>query len=83
MLQETLSPNITWFREGMALSSEMVNSNGTLLIMNITEGVDATREGVSYHCTANNTFGTIHSRAANVCLMHVSWEGAEFIKKDL
>ena len=34
--------------------------------MNITEGVDATREGVSYHCTANNTFGMIRSRAANV-----------------
>ena len=60
------SPNITWFREGMPLSNEMVNTNGTLLIMNITEGIDATREGVSYHCTANNTFGTIRSRAANV-----------------
>ena len=60
------SPNITWFREGMPLSNEMVNTNGTLLIMNITEGVDATRGGVSYHCTANNTFGIILSRAANV-----------------
>ena len=60
------SSNITWFHEGMPLSNEMVNSNGTLLIMNITEGVDATRGGVSYHCTANNTFGMIRSRAANV-----------------
>ena len=60
------SPDITWFREGLPLINEMVNSNGTLLIMKITEGVDATRGGVSYHCTANNTFGTIRSRAANV-----------------
>ena len=60
------SPNITWFREGMPLSNEMVNSNGTLLIDNITEGVDATRGGMSYHCTASNTLGMIRSRAANV-----------------
>ena len=60
------SPNITWFREGMPLSNEIVDSNGTLLIMNITEGVDAKRGGVSYHCTATNSFGTNCSRAANV-----------------
>ena len=34
--------------------------------MNITEDVTSTREGVSYYCTANNTFGIIRSRAANV-----------------
>ena len=60
------SPNITWFREGMPLSNEMVNANGTLLIVNVTEGVDATRGGVSYHCTANNTFGMICSTAAKI-----------------
>ena len=59
-------PTIAWYREGSHLSSELVNTNGTLLIVNITEGVDATREGLSYHCTANNTFGMICSRAANV-----------------
>ena len=72
------SPNISWFREGMPLSSEMVNTNGTLLIMNITEGVDATRGGVSYHCTAKNTFGMIRSRAANVSYACELGEG-EFV----
>ena len=56
----------------------MVNSNGTLLIMNITEGVDATREGLFYHCSADNTFGMIHSRAANVSYACELGEG-EFV----
>ena len=60
------SPTIAWYRKGMPLSSELVITNGTLLIVNITEGVDDTREGLSYHCTANNTFGMIRSRAANI-----------------
>ena len=59
-------PNIAWYREGMPLSDELVLGNGSLLIVNITENTDATRGGLSYHCTANNTFGTIRSRAANV-----------------
>ena len=40
--------------------------NGSLVIENFVEGLHATRGGVSYHCTANNTFGTIRSRTANV-----------------
>ena len=32
-------PTIAWYREGNHLSSELVNANGTLLIVNITEGV--------------------------------------------
>ena len=63
------SPTITWYRNGMSLSTNqrvIINANGTLRIANITENTDATRGGVSYHCTAHNTFGTIRSRAANV-----------------
>ena len=60
------SPTIAWYREGTHLSSDLVNANGTLLIVNITEGVDATCEGLSYHCTANNTFGMIRSRTAKI-----------------
>ena len=59
-------PSIAWYREGTRLSSDLVLANGSLLIVNITEGVDATRGGLSYHCTANNTFGMIRSRTANV-----------------
>ena len=60
------SPTITWYREGMPLSDDLILASGSLLIVNITEGVDATRGGLSYHCTATNKFGTIRSRAANV-----------------
>ena len=60
------SPTIAWYREGTRLSSELVMVNGSLVIENLAEGMDATRGGLSYHCTANNTFGTIRSRTANV-----------------
>ena len=60
------SPNIAWYREEQPLADEVVMADGSLLIENIVEGVDATRDGLLYHCTANNTFGIIRSRAANV-----------------
>ena len=62
------SPTITWYRNGATLTNTLttVNANGTLLIANITEGVDATRGGLSYYCTATNKFGTIRSRTANI-----------------
>ena len=66
---EDPSPVITWYRNEMSLSTNQrvtINANGTLHIANITENTDATRGGVSYHCTAHNTLGTIRSRAANV-----------------
>ena len=59
-------PTIVWYRQGAHLSDKLVLANGSLLIRDIREGMDATRGGLSYHCTANNTFGTIRSRAANV-----------------
>ena len=62
------SPTITWYRSGMTFSNTRttVNPNGTLVIVNITEGTDATPEGLLYHCTARNKFGTIRSRTANI-----------------
>ena len=60
-------PNITWYRGSTRLPNNLVNaSTGSLHIVNITENTDATRAGLLYHCTANNTFGMIRSRAANV-----------------
>ena len=66
MISGVPSPTIAWYRAGTRLSEDFVLTNGSLHIVEITEGRDATRGGVSYHCTANNTFGTIRSRAANV-----------------
>ena len=62
------SPTITWYRSGMTFSNAQttVIANGTLLIVNITEGVDATQGGLPYHCTAMNKFGAIRSRTANI-----------------
>ena len=63
------TPTITWFRNGARLSLDQrltVNANGTLHIANITQNTDAARAGTSYHCTARNKFGTIHSRTANI-----------------
>ena len=61
-------PAITWYRSGMTFSNARttVNPNGTLVIVNITVDVDATRGGLLYHCTAMNKFGTIRSRTANI-----------------
>ena len=59
-------PTITWYRGGIRLSNNLVLGNGSLHIAEIRENIDATRGGLSYHCTANNTFGTIRSRAANI-----------------
>ena len=65
-------PNITWYHGSTSLSNNLVNaSSGSLHIVNITENRDATRAGLLYHCTANNTFGMIRSKAA-MSLMHVS-----------
>ena len=62
------SPTITWYHGGTIFSNSRttVIANGTLLIVNITEGVDTTRGGLPYHCTVTNKFGTIRSRTANI-----------------
>ena len=62
------SPTITWYRSGRTFNNTRttVNDNGTLLIVNITAGMDATPGGLPYHCTAMNKFGTICSRPANI-----------------
>ena len=61
------APLITWFRNGASLglnSRITMNTNGTLHIANITENMDATQVGASYHSSATNKFGTIRSRTA-------------------
>ncbi len=50
------TPTVTWYRGDTVLPSQFVTSDGSL-VMNVTEGVDASRSGVLYHCEASNVFG--------------------------
>ncbi len=45
------TPTVTWYRGDTVLPSQSVTSDG-FLVMNVTEGVDASRSGVLYHCEA-------------------------------
>ena len=38
-----------------------MNENGTL-VTNVTEDVDASRDGVPYYCVASNSVGAVRSR---------------------
>ena len=58
------TPTIAWFRAGNEIEGE---TNATLTVSPIT-GTDATVSGVEYYCEANNSFGRIRSRTANVQL---------------
>ncbi|KAL5494154.1 hypothetical protein EMCRGX_G015432 [Ephydatia muelleri] len=62
------SPSITWYRgDPPALVSDGHVINGSLVIANVVEGVDASRGGIPYHCTATSSgFGTIRSKTAVV-----------------
>ncbi len=65
------TPTVTWYRGDTVLPSQSVTSDGSL-VMNVTEGVDASRDGVLYHCEASNVFGSngspavLRSRDVNV-----------------
>ena len=65
------TPTITWYRGATILTDEFVTSDGSL-VMNVTEGVDASQSGVLYHCEASNVFGggstpaILRSRDVNV-----------------
>ena len=66
------TPSITWYREEAEVTNGNITDDGTL-VLNVTEGVDATRSGLLYHCEATNIIGrngtittTIRSRDANV-----------------
>ena len=67
------TPTISWFMEGAPIDSSFVTTDNTL-VLPVTQGVEATRTGVLYHCVASNTIGrpgseymaTIRSRDANV-----------------
>ena len=58
------TPTIAWFRAGDEIEGE---TSTTLTVSPIT-GTDATESGVEYYCEANNSFGRIRSRRANVQL---------------
>ncbi len=61
----------SWYRGDTVLPAQSVTRDGILLI-NVTEGVDASRDGVLYHCEASNVFGgngspaVVRSRDVNV-----------------
>ena len=72
-------PTVSWYRGNTLLDPDsndnlMVTTSGgspimsTLEIKIIEVGVDASRDGVDYHCLVENTFGTIQSRTAKVSL---------------
>ena len=44
---------VAWFREGTRIRNGVVKDDGTL-VLNVTEGVGATRDGVRYFCVAYN-----------------------------
>ena len=50
------TPAIAWFREGTRIEDEMVTDDGTL-VLNLSEGVEASRNGTLYYCLATNTIG--------------------------
>ena len=63
--------NYTWFRGSQELPESMVNVDGSLIVPNITEGENASREGVDYYCIASDNiqFGfdiAIRSRTITV-----------------
>ncbi len=70
------TPTVTWYRRDVVadnvVDASNVLSDGTLLIVNITEGEFASTAGVVYHCEATNTIGepefiaTIRSRDITV-----------------
>ena len=65
------SPTVeyTWFKEDEELPGSMVNETGHLVLPNITEGDNASREGVDYYCIAKDNIGfdvAIRSRTITV-----------------
>ena len=65
-------PNITvtWYRNDVVPrdTNHIIHDNGTLEITAIVDGVDATTDGVIYHCVLSNEVGSIRSRPALIQL---------------
>ena len=57
-------PTVRWFREGNELRYAMI-IRGTL-VTNVTENIEASREGIHYYCLATNMIGTDNSIIATV-----------------
>jgi len=58
---------VMWYLDGELLqadSTHIIHDNGTLEITHIMEGIDATVQGVVYHCVLSNQVGSIISRPA-------------------
>ena len=58
---------VTWYRDDQVLQTDnthIIQDNGTLEITVIMEGVDATVEGLVYHCIVSNEAGSVISRSA-------------------
>ena len=53
----TSGVSYTWFRGSNELPSEMVDEEGNLVVVNITEGEYASRRGVEYNCVASKVIG--------------------------
>ncbi len=60
------APAIAWFREDLPVDEDLVQNDGSLLVVNITEGEYASAGGTQYYCTANNIHGIIRSRIITV-----------------
>ncbi len=65
------TPIVTWYRGDTVLPSQSTTSDGSL-VMNVSEGVDASQDGVLYHCEASSVLGgngsptVLRSRDVNV-----------------
>ena len=57
-------PTVTWYR--IRSASPLNTTNGSLVILRVTDGVDSSSTGVQYQCNATNSFGTIISKPVNV-----------------
>ena len=55
-------PTVRWFREGKELISETIFND--YLLANVTENIEASREGIHYYCLATNMIGPENSITA-------------------
>ena len=85
-VSSTWTPTIAWFRGGTPVQGGLVTGDGTL-VLNVREGVEASRNGTQYYCLAYNrvilermTFrGVIRSR--DVVVRHTCKPVVYFVLK--
>ena len=62
---------LTWYQNNIELpatDARTIHPNGTLEIIAIVEGVDASVDGVDYYCVLSNEVGSVRSRTARIQL---------------